>query len=272
MKKIKQGLWLLLLVIMMVPVQLKLIQELKDDGELISYQITTVPTDKSDFGFNPETKTFQVTNIEMINKFVAENQLDDIFESIPTDLTCPIIYNYQYGENNSCTYDIPFLKLEVVDKVKDPLSFEMKQITDYNGTLEYDENGKLTVQLIRNTGSEKYYNYYNKYYFSNINNESKKPIYIQVPASFVRNYQSNKWHADFYLTMIIVMIIGFWSAKVINKQINGYRLVGLLFIIVNGLMYSWKQITFDFDLTWKLIIIINLMYVPMYLRIIRRSK
>ncbi len=68
------------------------------------------------------------------------------------------------------------------------------------------------------------------------------------------------------------MIIGFWSAKVINKQINGYRLVGLLFIIVNGLMYSWKQITFDFDLTWKLITIINLMYVPMYLRIIKRSK
>ncbi len=272
MKKIKQGLWLLLLVIMMVPVQLKLIQELKDDGELISYQITTVPTNKSDFGFNPETKTFQVTSVELINDFIVENQFNGYLDSIPTDLTCPIIYNYQYGESNSCTYDILFSKLEIVDKVKEPLSLEVNPITNYNGSLDYDVNGKLTMQLIRDTGSEENYNYYNSYIVSSLYNDNNKSIHTQAPKSFVMNYQLDKWHAKFYLTMIIVMIIGFWSVKVINSQINGYGLVGLLFIVVNGLMYSWKQITFDFDLTWKLIIIINLMYVPMYLRIIRRSK
>ncbi len=271
MKKIKQGLWLLLLVIMMVPVQLKLIQELKDDGELISYQITTVPTNKSDFGFNPETKTFQVTSVELINKFIVENQLNDNYDPIPTDLTCPIIYN----EGDSCSYNIPISRLEVVDKVKEPLSLKVTQISNYNGILDYDGNGKLTMQLIKDTGSEDNYNYYNNYMrsiISDIYNDTNEPQTNQVPKSFVKNYQSDKWHVKFYLTMIIVMIISFWSVKVINSRINGYGLVVLLFIVVNGLMYSWKQITFDFDLTWKLIIIINLMYVPMYLRIIRRSK
>ncbi len=304
MKILKKYYLLMILIIIIAPMFVHIINQNavranQEQVKTIEYRIEK--TDKSDFGYDPNTKKYQATSVEAINNFFTSDRPeinDEKFYSmgfeqiIPSDVKeCPTLYNRYstlvYAENfndydwETCIIDVPIgvSEIDIVDQVSVPLKFSETQIDtpkykyliNGDGTLSYD------INIINNGyySNTSYYEYINYYYYYGEYQVQAQEIDMSDNLVLKLEYYFAKNNIQAYIIYAIVMLIAFWSAKQNGVRVNAFITIFILFILIN-LMFlfttTYLPLSEQIKDIQSVILMYNFLYIPMYLRIIIKNR